>query len=46
MKADDAKELGRLKAEKARLKRLVADLTMENQMLKGWPGEILSPSQS
>jgi cell division protein FtsB len=34
MKADDAKELRRLKDENVRLKRLVADLTLDNQMLK------------
>jgi putative transposase len=34
MKADDAKELRRLKDENMRLKRLVADLTLDNQMLK------------
>ncbi len=34
MKADDAKELRRLKDENGRLKRLVADLTLDNQMLK------------
>ena len=34
MKADDAKELRRLKDENTRLKRLVADLTLDNQMLK------------
>ena len=34
MKADDAKELRRLKDENVRLKRLVADLTPDNQMLK------------
>jgi len=34
MKADDAKELRRLKDENTRLERLVADLTLDNQMLK------------
>ena len=34
MKANDAKELRRLKDENSRLKRLVADLTLDNQMLK------------
>jgi putative transposase len=34
MKVDDAKELRRLKDENVRLKRLVADLTLDNQMLK------------
>jgi cell division protein FtsB len=34
MKADDAKELRRLKDENGRLKRVVADLTLDNQMLK------------
>jgi putative transposase len=33
MKADDAKQLRRLKDENGRLKRLVADLTLDNQML-------------
>ena len=33
-KEDDAKELRRLKDENVRLKRLVADLTLDNQMLK------------
>jgi hypothetical protein len=32
--AVDAKELRRLKDENVRLKRLVADLTLDNQMLK------------
>src|ERR1035437_1426861 len=34
MKADDAKELRRLRDENGRLKRVVADLTLDNQMLK------------
>lgn len=34
MKVDDAKELRRLKDENMRLKRVVADLTLDNQMLK------------
>jgi putative transposase len=34
MKADDAKEFRRLKDENGRLKRLVADLTLDNQVLK------------
>lgn len=34
MKADDAKELRRLEDENGRLKRVVADLTLDNQMLK------------
>jgi transposase-like protein len=34
MKADDAKELRRLKDENGRLKRMVADLSLDNQMLK------------
>jgi putative transposase len=34
MKADEAKELRRLKDENARLKRMVADLSLDNQMLK------------
>jgi transposase-like protein len=34
MKADDAKELRRLKDENVRLKRVVADLTLDNAMLK------------
>ncbi len=34
MKADDAKDLRRLRDENARLKRLVADLTLDNEMLK------------
>ena len=34
LKADDAKELRRLKDEKGRLKRVVADLTLDNAMLR------------
>jgi len=34
MKADDAKELRRLNEANARLKPVVADLTLDNQMLK------------
>jgi transposase-like protein len=34
MKADDAKELRQLRDENGRLKRVVADLTLDNQMLK------------
>jgi len=34
LKADDAKRLKELEAENARLKRLVADLALDNQMLK------------
>ncbi len=34
LKADDAKRLRQLEAENARLKRLVADLSLDNQMLK------------
>jgi transposase-like protein len=34
LKADDAKRLKELAAENARLKRLVADLLLDNQMLK------------
>ena len=34
MKADDAKELRRLKDENVRLKRVVADLILDNAMLK------------
>ena len=34
LKADDAKELRRLKDENVRLKRVVADLTLDNAMLK------------
>jgi len=34
MKADEAKELRHLRDENGRLKRLVADLTLDNQMLK------------
>lgn len=34
MKAEDAKELRRLRDENGRLKRVVADLTLDNQMLK------------
>ena len=34
LKADDAKELRRLKDENVRLKRAVADLTVDNQILK------------
>jgi transposase-like protein len=34
MKVDDAKELRRLKDENVRLKRVVADLTLDNAMLK------------
>jgi transposase-like protein len=34
MKADDAKELKELRGENARLKNIVADLTLDNQMLK------------
>ncbi len=34
MKADDAKELRRLKDENARLKRMVADQALDNAMLR------------
>ena len=34
MKADDVKELRRLKDENGRLKRMVADLSLDNQILK------------
>jgi putative transposase len=34
MKADDAKELRELQRENARLKTIVADLTLDNAMLK------------
>ena len=34
MKVDQAKRLKMLEAENARLKRLVADLTLDNQILK------------
>jgi putative transposase len=34
MKAHDAKELKELRGENARLKNIVADLTLDNQMLK------------
>lgn len=34
MKADEAKELRHLRDENRRLKHLVADLTLDNQMLK------------
>ena len=34
MKADEAKELRRLKDENARLMRMVADLSLDNEMLK------------
>jgi len=34
MKADDAKELRRLKDENGRLKRMVADLSLDVEMLK------------
>ena len=34
LKADDAKELRRLKDENVRLKRVVADLTLDNAILK------------
>ena len=34
MKADDAKELRRLKDENGRLKRMVADLSLDNQILR------------
>ncbi len=34
MKTDDAEELRRLRDENGRLKRVVADLTLDNQMLK------------
>jgi hypothetical protein len=33
LKADDAKELRRLKDENVRLKRVVADLTLDNAIL-------------
>ena len=45
MKADDAKELRRLKDENTRLKRLVADLTLDNQMLKEVARKLVSPSR-
>jgi putative transposase len=34
MKADDAKELKELRRENGRLKKIVADLTLDNDMLK------------
>ena len=34
LKADDAKELRRLKDENVRLKRVVADLTLDNAILR------------
>jgi transposase-like protein len=34
LKANDAKELRRLKDENGRLKRVVADLTLDNAMLR------------
>lgn len=34
MKAEEAKQLKELEQENARLKRLVADLSLDNQMLK------------
>jgi len=34
MKADDAKELRELRKENQRLKKIVADLTLDNDMLK------------
>jgi transposase-like protein len=34
LKADDAKELRRLRDENGRLKRVVADLTLDNAMLR------------
>ena len=34
LKADDAKRLKELEAENARLKKVVADLALDNQMLK------------
>jgi cell division protein FtsB len=34
MKAEDAKELRRLRDENGRLKRMVADLTLDIEMLK------------
>jgi transposase-like protein len=34
MKADDAKRLKELEKENSRLKRIVADLTLDNDMLK------------
>jgi hypothetical protein len=45
MKADDAKELRRLRDENGRLKRVVADLTLDNQMLKEVARKLLSPSR-
>ncbi|MGD0834701.1 MAG: IS3 family transposase [Candidatus Dormibacteria bacterium] len=46
MKADDAKELRRLKDENVRLKRVVADLTLDNAMLKEVArGKLLSPAR-
>ena len=43
MKADDAKELRRLKDENGRLKRMVADLSLDNQMLKEVAKETSKP---
>jgi putative transposase len=46
MKADEAKELRHLRDENRRLKHLVADLTLDNQILKEVaPGKILSPGR-
>ncbi|HVC23093.1 MAG TPA: IS3 family transposase [Candidatus Dormibacteraeota bacterium] len=46
LKADDAKELRRLKDENGRLKRVVADLTLDNAMLReAAPGKLLSPAR-
>jgi transposase-like protein len=42
MKADDAKELRRLKDENVRLKRVVADLTLDNAILKEVARDVFS----
>jgi hypothetical protein len=43
MKADDTKELRRLRDENGRLKRMVADQALDIEMLKESPGETSEP---
>jgi hypothetical protein len=43
MKAEEMKHLKQLEEENRRLKKLVADLALDNQILKGWPRETSEP---
>ena len=45
LRVDQARRLKRLEPENSRLKRAVADLTLDNQILRGVGGKLLSPSR-